>query len=86
MLTTVPKVYVTILSRCAEGNYGGFTNNSRVLLNCKLGEYGILAKILCKNISLIHKLSIHPLIKKELLRDVRTIRTIIEKSEKEVVK
>ena len=80
------KVKVSILHNCAEGNYKGFSNNSKVILECKLGEYGILAKILIKNVSLIHKLAINSMLKDELLRDARTIRTILEKSEKEVVK
>lgn len=76
----------SILVKCSEGHYDGYSNDSKVLLHCRLGDYGILAKILCKNISLIYKLGIAQPLKEELLRDVRTIRTILEKSEKEVVK
>jgi hypothetical protein len=77
---------VSVLSHCANGNYGGYKNNSRVVLQVKLHEYGILGKILCRNVLFIHKLALPQIIKDELLRDMRTIRTILEKSETEVVK
>jgi hypothetical protein len=57
-----------------------------VVLHIGLGEYKILAKILCTNVSLLYKLKLPDCIKDELIRDVRTIRTILEKSEKEVIK
>ena len=81
------KTKVSVLHQCSEGiYYDGYTHDSRIVLQCKLGDYGILAKILCKNIAFIYKLSINPLIKEELLKDARTIRTILEKSEREVIK
>ena len=80
-------IKVTVLSKCANGDYlGGLTHNSRVVLHICLGDYVVLAKILCKNVSLIYNLGISQALKDELLRDTRTIRTILEKSEKEVLK
>ena len=77
---------VTILDRCGQNGYHGLTNDSKVVLEIRLGDYSVLAKILCKNISFIYSLGINDLLKKELLRDMRTIRSVLEKSEKEVVK
>ena len=81
------KLKASILVRCAESKeLSGYTHDSRLILEINLGDYCILAKILCNNISLIYKLGISQPLKDELLRDMRTIRTILEKSEKEVVK
>lgn len=77
---------LTVLVRCLEATYTDHTHNSKVVLHISLGEYKILAKILCTNISLLYNLKIAQCLKDELIRDVRTIRTILEKSEKEVVK
>lgn len=77
---------LTVLVRCLENEYIEHTHNSKVVLHINLGEYKILAKILCTNVSLLYKLKLPELIKDELIRDVRTVRTILEKSEKEVIK
>lgn len=78
---------VTVLVGCLDSSYvERYSHNSKVVLHINLGEYKILAKILCTNVSLLYKLKLPELIKDELIRDVRTIRTILEKSEKEVVK
>ena len=77
---------ITVMSRLAEGQYQGFSNNSTVVLHVKLGEYGVLAKILCKNVQFLYKIQMPQIIRDELLRDCRTIKTILEKSEKEVLK
>jgi hypothetical protein len=76
----------TVLVKCLDINSVGYSHNSRVVLHISLGEYRILAKILCANISLLYNLKISDCIKEELVRDTRTIRTILEKSEKEVIK
>lgn len=86
MENTALKIKVTVLSRCAEEHFGGYSHDSKIILEIPLKEYNILAKILCKNISLLYRLGINSLLKEELLRDSRTIRTILEKSEKEVIK
>jgi len=82
---------VTVLSRCAAGeNFAGYSHDSKVVLHIGLGDYSILAKILCKNIETIFKYGNWGLfdgkLRDSLLRDVRTVRTILEKSEKEVLK
>lgn len=78
---------VSVLQRSIERRLPKeYTHRSRVVLHIPLGDYGILAKILCKNISFIQKLKMQDLLKVELLKDARTIRTILEKSEKEVIK
>ena len=77
---------VTVMARCAEKYLGGYTHDSIVVLEVPLKEYSILAKILCKNVSLLYNLSMNPLLKDELVRDTRTVRTILEKAEKEVRK
>jgi len=79
-------VRLTVLMKCLEDKCIEHTHDSKVVLHINLGEYKILAKILCTNVSLLYKLKLPELIKDELIRDVRTIRTILEKSEKEVVK
>ena len=74
---------VSILTRCAQrGGLDGRPYSSKIVLEILSGEYAVLAKILCKNVSLIHNLGINRILKEELLRDVRTIKTILEKSEK----
>lgn len=70
----------------SEGAIKQFSHESKVNLSISLGDYNVLAKILCKNTAFLYKLKLHPLVQEELLRDVRTIRTILEKSEREVVK
>jgi len=77
------KAKISVLLRCAEDKfYDGYSHSSKVILAIPLFEYHILAKILCKNISFIYKLGISDILKEELLKDMRTIKTILEKSEK----
>lgn len=75
----------SILSKCSGGKIKeGYRYDSKVILEIDLGRYIILAKILLKNISFLYKLGLGELIREELVRDVRTIKTILEKAEKEV--
>jgi hypothetical protein len=60
--------------------------SGKVVLEIPVDKYHILAKILFGNVSLIYRLAIPQIIKSELVRDVRTARTIIESSEREVKK
>ncbi len=77
----------SILSKCVEKKLdGNYKYTSKVILNISLGEYKVLAKILCKNVSFLYKLGLGDLIRDELVKDVRTVKTILEKSEKEIIK
>jgi hypothetical protein len=77
---------VPVLHACLQSNYGGYTNNSKVNLSVSLGNYHVLAKILSKNIAFMYNLSMPEIIRIEILKDLRTIRTILEKSERGVEK
>lgn len=73
----------SILSKCAEGKLKeGYRYDSKVVLEIDLGKYMILAKILLKNVTFLHKLGLGPLIRDELVRDVRTVKTIFRESRK----
>ena len=74
------------LARILNNQYEGLTHDSKVILEVRLEDYHTLAKVISKSTSFIYKLSMNPLLKEELLRDIRTIRSVLEKSEKEVVK
>lgn len=77
------KKKVSILMKCAQkGGLEGRPYNSKIVLEILAGEYAVLAKILYRNVSLIHNLGVKGILKEELIRDARTIRTILEKSEK----
>lgn len=70
----------TVLSYCTRVSSN---NQSSVSLTINSKDYGLLGKIIDQNISLIYKLKLNPLIKEEMLKDFRTFRTVLEKSEPE---
>ena len=69
-----------------DASYCGYSHASKISLEITLGKYQLIAKIFSKDISYIYRMGLHPLIREELLRDIRTIKSILEKSEKGVKK
>lgn len=60
------------------------TNDSKVILEVKLGEYHKMAKTINSHLQTLYRLVIIPEFKKALIKDMQIIKTILKKSEKGV--
>ncbi len=60
------------------------THDSKIILEIKLGEYHMMAKRIDSHLQILYKLSMMPVFKKELIKDMQIIKTILKKSEKGV--